>query len=269
MEKVILIGILVAIVSILNGCAISANETTNIRAEVVGDKVSIKFPKHIKISGSRKSEIKEQIRKELIRKPEAEKVTFNLEEQIELSDILILKNQNYNAITARNVLRQFYDNHIASGFRYTEPYVMPPLEGVIWSVKERDHDYELHLDPTGLLPSRIHKIDKVLVRISKKKLRDLNNFRGQDPFKSGDLIKVEGFLSKENNNIIISAQGRYVLRSRKGLTGARPAPNGRIYFPRPNPKIFLGITLDIEIIRPEQTERVFVGKPEPIIDLNY
>lgn len=180
-------------------------------------KTFVQFPKSAKLSRANKRMLQDAATAKLNTMPtpkagEVVKMQIYLDEWISVSDLLVDKRLP-NAHSGKRMLNQFIENRLASEWQFgSHFYYMPPITGEIRSRRETETNYEFTL-AQDLLPSHVHKTNQLVVRISKEKVKNPNQL--WEFYTPGVKISCEGFLSREDNTIVIHAQGKFELR--KGI----------------------------------------------------
>ena len=175
-------------------------------------------PKEVKISRSKRSMLDMAAKMHLDTLPSPnpgdvliEHVRF--EEWVGMKDLLSDK-QIHNAHNGKAILKRFMENRLVGEWMFgSNKYYMPPITGEIYFRRERDNSFDFTL-AQDTLPSHVPKTNKVVVRVSKEKLRTFESQKLLELYKPGVKINCEGFLSREGNAIIIDAQGTLSIDSK-------------------------------------------------------
>ena len=144
-----------------------------------------------------------------------------------------------NTGKVKPIANSAYENHIATLWKYgLGKYIK--IDGRVKSIRnQKNGDIHIKFESFNWLLSTAHKIDDFYIEITANKMTRLS----EHP-KIGNFIHVEGFLSKKDNDLIISAQGKFYIKN------------------RPTTLSNLGYTIPVEIIREnnENIGKTKVGK---------
>lgn len=218
MQKLITLTLCIAMLAI-TGCTTHTSEKLVIAERDAHGNTLVKLPYHPRVSRRVEKELETQILRKLEGKSGTVRIELQLGELIEVSDILIHQGRNPNSEHAMRVINAFKQNHLASTWQYASSFnYMPPVRGRVLHRDERPTEdaYQLTIATNNLTASVAHPIgQRLFVRISKKKMSKSAWEQLVREIKVGrDKITVEGYLFKEGNNIVLEAQGKFVLRKR-------------------------------------------------------
>ena len=229
--------------------------------------LKLKLQRPLKMRGIEASLVKEEIRRRLqeervnLGMPQTVEIEVELAQGIPLETIFPPppKFSSGNITTkASRILNQFASNPLAYEWEYGT-YRTVRLAGEIIRVTRDNDAYYIQLDSTGLLGSHVHRIEKLLVRISEKKLL-YSGIRASSEFKVGRIGTFKGFLRKVDNDIILDAQGNYIV-----LPKTFSARDAHRYMKRGHYARKLSTTFTIEIQPPSRVD-VRIGDPIPVSD---
>ena len=166
------------------------------------------------------------------------KGSIELQVVVNLFDILVKGNdlkeiEHYNILSAPLAVFKYNSNHLVFAQKHMSERV--EIWGKVRRVKEQQNgDYHVHFECFNLLQSYAHRVDNMYARLYSGTIRKYDNPTRQ--LARGSVIRVSGFIIKDENDLVILVQGKYEI-----VDKLEPKATGNSYN-RINPQLPKGIT---------------------------